>query len=125
MKTINFMGHRKLAMLVSGLLLLAAVASLAINQLNWGLDFTGGTLVEVHYSESADLNAVRATLQNEGYAGAVVVSFGTDRDVLIRLPQGYSDKQRSQGYRCDKYALLFRLHEYKDRSNAKGNQHTS
>ena len=96
MKTINFMGHRKLAMLVSGLLLLAAVASLAINQLNWGLDFTGGTLVEVHYSESADLNAVRATLQNEGYAGAVVVSFGTDRDVLIRLPQGYSDKQGAE-----------------------------
>jgi preprotein translocase subunit SecF len=90
------MGHRKLAMLVSGLLLLAAVASLAINQLNWGLDFTGGTLVEVHYSESADLNAVRATLQNEGYAGAVVVSFGTDRDVLIRLPQGYSDKQGAE-----------------------------
>jgi preprotein translocase subunit SecF len=64
--------------------------------LNWGLDFTGGTLVEVHYSESADLNAVRATLQNEGYAGAVVVSFGTDRDVLIRLPQGYSDKQGAE-----------------------------
>ena len=63
MNTINFMGHRKVAMLVSGLLLLASIASLAINQLNWGLDFTGGTLVEVHYSESADLNAVRATLE--------------------------------------------------------------
>ncbi|MCP4816083.1 MAG: protein translocase subunit SecF, partial [Planctomycetaceae bacterium] len=42
---------------------------------------------------SADLEAIRETLAGEGYAGAIVVSFGTDRDVLIRLPQGYSDKQ--------------------------------
>jgi preprotein translocase subunit SecF len=62
-------------------------------QLNWGLDFTGGTLVEVHYSETADLNGIRKTLQSEGYSGAVVVSFGTDRDVMIRMPKGYSDQQ--------------------------------
>ena len=103
MKVINFMGQRKLAMLVSGLLLAASIVSLAINQLNWGLDFTGGTLVEVHYSESADLNAVRSTLQSEGYSGAIVVSFGTDKDVLIRLPQGYSDSQGAE--------LLVRLQE--------------
>ncbi|NCF20396.1 MAG: protein translocase subunit SecF [Haliea sp.] len=96
MNTINFMGQRKLAMLLSGLLLLASVASLAVKQLNWGLDFTGGTLVEVHYSETANLNAIRGTLEKEGYAGAIVVSFGTDRDVLIRLSQGYSDKQGAE-----------------------------
>jgi preprotein translocase subunit SecF len=96
MKTVNFMGQRKLALLLSGLLLLASIVSLAINRLEWGLDFTGGTLVEVHYSESADLNAIRATLEAEGYAGAVVVSFGTDKDVLIRLPQGYSDQQGAE-----------------------------
>jgi preprotein translocase subunit SecF len=93
MKTVNFMGQRKLAMLFSALLLLLAIGSLATKQLNWGLDFTGGTLVEVHYSETANLNAIRGTLETEGYAGAIVVSFGTDRDVLIRLPKGYSDKQ--------------------------------
>ncbi|MFK8050339.1 MAG: protein translocase subunit SecF [Halioglobus sp.] len=93
MKAVNFMGQRKLAMGFSILLLIAAIASLATRQLNWGLDFTGGTLVEVHYSETADLNAVRDTLAKEGYEGAIVVSFGTDRDVLIRLPQGYSDEQ--------------------------------
>ena len=93
MKVVNFMGQRKLAMAFSILLLIAAIASLATRQLNWGLDFTGGTLVEVHYSETADLNAVRDTLAKEGYEGAIVVSFGTDRDVLIRLPQGYSDEQ--------------------------------
>jgi len=93
MKVINFMGQRKLAMAFSLLLVFAAIGSLAVKQLNWGLDFTGGTLVEVHYSESADLNGIRSTLNTTGYEGAIVVSFGTDRDVLIRMPQGYSDKQ--------------------------------
>ncbi len=93
MKVINFMGQRKLAMAFSLILLAVSIGSLATKQLNWGLDFTGGTLVEVHYSESADLNAIRSTLNSQGFAGAIVVSFGTDRDVLIRLPQGYSDQQ--------------------------------
>ncbi|MEZ5503824.1 MAG: protein translocase subunit SecF [Halioglobus sp.] len=77
----------------SGLLLIVSIGSLATRQLNWGLDFTGGTLVEVHYSATANLHNIRSTLESEGYAGAIVVSFGSDRDVLIRLPQGYSDKQ--------------------------------
>lgn len=93
MRVINFMGQRKLAMIFSLLLVIVAIGSLATRQLNWGLDFTGGTLVEVHYSETADLNAIRKTLTTKGYGGAIVVSFGTDRDVLIRLPKGYSDEQ--------------------------------
>ncbi|MCR9106530.1 MAG: protein translocase subunit SecF [Gammaproteobacteria bacterium] len=93
MKTIDFMGQRKLATAVSVLLLLVAIGSLTVRQLNWGLDFTGGTLVEVHYSDTADLNAIRGTLNSGGYEGAIVVSFGSDKDVLIRLPQGYSDKE--------------------------------
>jgi preprotein translocase subunit SecF len=92
MKTIDFMGQRRLALSFSALLLLVAVSSLAINQLNWGLDFTGGTLVEVHYSDSAPLEEVRQTLSQGGFDRAIVVSFGSDRDVLIRLPKGYSDK---------------------------------
>ncbi|MDZ7782293.1 MAG: protein translocase subunit SecF [Halioglobus sp.] len=93
MKTIDFMGQRKLAVLFSAIVLLIAVGSLATRHLNWGLDFTGGTLVEVHYSETADLSAIRDTLEKHGYEGAIVVSFGSDRDVLIRLPEGYSDEQ--------------------------------
>lgn len=96
MKVINFMGRRRLAALFSAILILVSLGSLATRQLNWGLDFTGGTLVEVHYSESADLNAIRGTLESSGYGGAIVVSFGTDRDVLIRLPKGYSDKQGAE-----------------------------
>jgi preprotein translocase subunit SecF len=50
-------------------------------------------LIEVTYSDSADLSSIRSVLAEEGYEGAVVVSFGTDRDVLVRLPDGYSDEQ--------------------------------
>lgn len=96
MKVINFMGQRKLAMLFSIVLLVVSIGSLATRQLNWGLDFTGGTLVEVHYSAAANLNEIRSTLATRGFAGATVVSFGSDQDVMIRLPQGYSDKQGAE-----------------------------
>ena len=86
MKQINFMGQRRLAVALSLILLLTSVISLIVNQLEWGLDFTGGTLVEVKYGNSADLGAIRSSLESAGYEGALVVSFGTDRDVLIRLP---------------------------------------
>lgn len=96
MKTINFMGQRRIALVFSLLLLVASIASLATRQLNWGLDFTGGTLVELHYSATADLEAIRSTLATEGFERAIVVSFGTDQDVLIRLPDGYSDEQGAE-----------------------------
>jgi preprotein translocase subunit SecF len=92
MKIINFMGQRKLAMTFSALLLSISIGSLFVKQLNWGLDFTGGTLVEVHYSDSAPLEEVRQTLTGGGFERSIVVSFGSDQDVLIRLPKGYSDK---------------------------------
>ncbi|MEM8563447.1 MAG: protein translocase subunit SecF [Pseudomonadota bacterium] len=96
MKLINFMGLRKVAAAFSIILVLAAIGSIAVQQLNWGLDFTGGTLVEVVYQGPVDLQEIRQTLTEEGYQGATVVSFGTDRDVLIRLPQGYSDEVGAQ-----------------------------
>jgi preprotein translocase subunit SecF len=93
MKTINFMGQAKLAVSISALLILISIVSLATRQLNWGLDFTGGTLVEVHYSKTVDLEDIRNALATKGFAGASVAGYGSDQDVLIRLPQGYSDKQ--------------------------------
>jgi preprotein translocase subunit SecF len=92
-KIIDFMAWRRLAAGLSATLILASIVSLGIKELSWGLDFTGGTLVEVEYADSADLSAIRQTLQSRGYDGAIVVSFGTDRDVLIRLPAGTSDEQ--------------------------------
>ncbi|MEM1191051.1 MAG: protein translocase subunit SecF [Pseudomonadota bacterium] len=96
MKTINFMGSRRVAAAFSVVLLLVTLGSLVLRQLNLGLDFTGGTLVELHYAESANLGAIRETLTTAGYEGAVVVSFGTDQDVLVRLPEGYSDAQGAE-----------------------------
>jgi len=93
MNPIPFMKWRWVAIALSGLAIVTAVASLSLQQLNWGLDFTGGALIEVAYSDSADLSSIRSVLAEEGYEGAVVVSFGTDRDVLVRLPDGYSDEQ--------------------------------
>jgi preprotein translocase subunit SecF len=101
MKVIDFMGQRWVAATFSAVLLAVSIGSLATRGLSWGLDFTGGTLVEVHYSDTASLPEIRSNLVAGGYEGAVVVSFGSDRDVLIRLPQGYSDK--------DGAALLERL----------------
>ena len=93
MKAIPFMKWRWVAVALSVAAVLAAIGSLSVRQLNWGLDFTGGTLVEVAYSDSANLGAIRTVLDQQGYEGAVVVSFGTDKDVLVRLPDGYSDEQ--------------------------------
>ena len=93
MKVFNFMGWRLAAVVFSAVLLVTSIGSLAVRQLEWGLDFTGGTLVEVHYGDSADLDAIRNTLDTGGYEGATVVSFGTDQDVLIRLPSGFTDSE--------------------------------
>ena len=86
MKVINFMGRRKLAALFSVVLLAVSIGSLAINQLNWGLDFTGGTLVELNYQEPIEVSAVRKRLADAGMADTVVQHFGTSRDVMVRIP---------------------------------------
>ncbi len=77
--------HIRIAALISGIMLLLSVGSLAVRGLNFGIDFTGGTLVEVGYQETADLSSIRSTLSKGGYDDAVVQHFGTDKDVLIRL----------------------------------------
>ncbi len=84
-KVINFMGQRKIAGVISILLVLAAIGTLAVKGLNFGLDFTGGTLIEMHYPQTADLGEVRAELAEQGYPSAVVANFGSDQDVVIRI----------------------------------------
>ncbi len=90
-KIINFMGQRKVAAMFSLLLLLGSIASLAINGLQFGLDFTGGTQVEVGYEQPADLNAVRRVLKEEGLENSVAVFFGSDTDVLVRTQGSLQD----------------------------------
>ncbi len=81
----DFMGKRRLALAISGVLLVVAISSLFTRVLNFGIDFTGGTLIEVGYAEPPDLAAIRNTLETAGFDDAVVQHFGTARDVLIRL----------------------------------------
>lgn len=83
--TIAFMGKRHIAYAFSGLLLLISIASLAMQGLVMGIDFSGGTLVEVGYRESADLSVIRAALAADGFGDATVQHFGSTKDVLIRL----------------------------------------
>ena len=95
-KIIRFMNVRHLAGVVSLVFILASLVSLATQGLNLGLDFTGGTLIEVEFDEAVPLPALREKLDAEGYKNAVVVNFGSERDVLIRLATGYSDQVGEQ-----------------------------
>ncbi|AYC31942.1 protein translocase subunit SecF [Pseudomonas cavernae] len=85
-RTINFMGVRNVAFAVTLFLTLLAVFSLATKGLNFGLDFTGGTLIELTYERPADLGEVREQLAKAGYSEAVVQSFGATTDLLVRMP---------------------------------------
>ena len=87
-KIINFMGMRKIAAVVSVILVLLSIGSLATKGLSLGLDFTGGSLIELRYEKTADLSAVRDQLKEMGYPGATVINFGSDRDVLVRFQTG-------------------------------------
>jgi preprotein translocase subunit SecF len=82
---INFIKYKKIATVFSALLLIGSIAAITIKGLNLGLDFTGGTLVQVGYENDADLNAIRDTLNEAGYKKAVAQPFGTSKDVMIRL----------------------------------------
>jgi preprotein translocase subunit SecF len=91
---IDFMGKRKLAILFSLLLMAIAIGAMVTRGLNFGLDFTGGTLIEVGYEQPVDLQEVRAALDKVGFGDAVVQHFGTSRDVLVRLaPRGGEESE--------------------------------
>ncbi len=86
-ETVEFMRLRKVAMLFSILLMAASLTSLFINKLNFGLDFTGGTLIEVGFNQAADLNQIRQVMDSNGFDDAVVQLYGSSKDVVIRLGQ--------------------------------------
>ncbi|MCF1428627.1 MAG: protein translocase subunit SecF [Shewanella sp.] len=83
--TIDFLKHAKVIAVLSVVLTIAALVCLGIKGVNWGLDFTGGTVVELEFSKPAELPALRATLTADAVKGAVVQNFGSSRDVLVRL----------------------------------------
>ena len=83
--TIDFMGKRRIAMVISLAMVLVGLLAIAVRGLNFGIDFTGGTLVEVGYEQAQPLDRVREALAQAGFEDATVQQFGTPRDLLIRL----------------------------------------
>ncbi|QFT83756.1 preprotein translocase subunit SecF [Halomonas sp. THAF12] len=88
-RQLDFMGKRRLAFIASGLMLLASIVALLINGLNLGLDFTGGTLIEVRYATAPALASVREALEAAGFQDVAVQTFGASTEVLIRLQQAF------------------------------------
>jgi preprotein translocase subunit SecF len=86
--TVPFMAKRRWCYAVSVVLILGSVALLATRGLNWGIDFTGGVVVELSYPAAANVESTRTTIAQAGYPDAVVTLFGTDRELLIRTIPG-------------------------------------
>ncbi|GGI80320.1 protein translocase subunit SecF [Legionella impletisoli] len=82
---VDFMGARKWTAMFSILIFIVSIAALIMNGLHWGLDFTGGTQIEVSYNEAANLPEIREKLFEAGFREAQVVSYGTSKDVLISI----------------------------------------
>ena len=93
---IDFLAWRKIAIIFSSIFLVLSIGSLLVKELNYGLDFTGGTLVELSYPEEANITNIRETLVNGGFNGAQVANFGSSREVLIKLPGTVSDSLGSE-----------------------------
>jgi len=83
---IDFMGRRKMAFMISAILMVLSVVSLTTRGLNFGLDFTGGMLIEVSYPSAPLISDVRANLNNAGLDDGVVQTFGTASDIVVRIP---------------------------------------
>ena len=93
---IDFLAWRKIALVLSSIFLLVSLSSLFLKELNWGLDFTGGTLVELSYPNEANIPQIRQNLIQGGFEGAQVANFGSSREVLIKLPGTVSDSLGSE-----------------------------
>jgi preprotein translocase subunit SecF len=91
----DFMGKKRLAMLLSGVFIIGSLILLFTRGLSFGIDFTGGTVIEVGYPEAVELQSVRDDLGKAGFSDAQVQHFGTARDVLIRMaPREDGDSAR-------------------------------
>ncbi|MBU1777183.1 MAG: protein translocase subunit SecF, partial [Gammaproteobacteria bacterium] len=100
-KDIPFMSYGKVTTSISLVTFLLAVFFLATKGLNFGVDFTGGTVMEVHYAQPADVNKVREQLTGVGLKDALVQNFGSSQDVLIQVPL----KQNTMGAKLSEYVV--------------------
>ncbi len=93
----KFMSLRRIAFGVSTVVIAIGIAALFVRGLNFGIDFTGGTLVEVSYDESVQIEGVRDTLKQAGFDDALVQYFGTSSDIMVRLPARDAGAKLSSG----------------------------
>ena len=91
MNTVNFMRFRHISAAISLTLLLVSVVAIGMRGLNFGLDFTGGTLLEVEYETPVALSEVKSVLDTAGYRDVVVQNFGSETDVLVRMSESFRD----------------------------------
>lgn len=91
MKIIDFMKFRLISLVVSLILVLASIASIATQGLNLGLDFTGGTLLEVEYQEPVSVGDIQSVLVSEGFRDVAVQYFGSETDIIVRMSEAFRD----------------------------------
>jgi len=82
---IDFLNKRKIAFAVSGILLLVSLGFLVTKGLNFGIDFTGGTLVEARFQKPPEISKIRKTLSPAGYGSAIIQEFGSPEEIMIRV----------------------------------------
>ena len=109
-KTIPFMRYRNPCAVFSIVLMIACLIALAVNGLKYGLDFTGGTQINLHYSAEPDIEEIRDVLTEAGYPSHEVVFYGTDRDILIRVQaiEGDVTNEASSGETTEKVVAVLR-----------------
>ncbi|PKO93477.1 MAG: protein translocase subunit SecF [Betaproteobacteria bacterium HGW-Betaproteobacteria-1] len=115
-KDIPFMSYGRLTTAISLITFILAIYFLAVRGLNLGVDFTGGTMMEVSYPQAANIEQIRTAVQSVGLSDVTVQNFGTSRDVLIRLPvkEGLSTAQLSDEvmaalYKADSSVVMSRV----------------
>ncbi|MDG6882215.1 preprotein translocase subunit SecF [Phocoenobacter uteri] len=94
-KLLPFMKYRMIGYIFSLIVTVLSIFFIATKGLNWGLDFTGGTVIETTFSQSADLGKVRSELDKNGYSSAIVQTLGGTKDLMIRLPASEADNKVS------------------------------